>query len=76
MEERGEVQSVSRTVYVTLRSLYPANMTVAGVSGRKYHFPECGAEVKVLETDAEKLLAARRGGCCGGTPKPLFELVK
>jgi hypothetical protein len=60
---------------VLVRSLYPAIVRVAGQSGESYVFEKSGAEVKVNALDVERLLAKRRGGCCGTVASPMFELA-
>lgn len=62
---------------VMLRSLVPANLLIDGVSGRRYHFPNAGAEVKVNAEDAEVFLAMRKArACCGGAVEQrYFELA-
>lgn len=64
-----------KNVTVLVRSLYPAILKVAVQSGKIYLFNGSGAEVKVKSEDVEELLAKRRGGCCGGSESPMFELV-
>lgn len=81
MEKRSNFSSNRRAGVkiktVSIRSLYPGRLTVAGsYSGDTYVFPQAGAEVKVDPLDVEVLLNKRRGGCCGGQPYALFELVK
>jgi hypothetical protein len=60
---------------VLVRNLYPAKVKVAGRSGERYVFNGSGAEVKVNALDVKELLAKRRGGCCGATKSPMFELA-
>ncbi len=60
---------------VWVRNIYPSIIGIVGPSGEKYTFDGAGAKVKVRAEDVEKLLAKRRGGCCGGTPGRVFELV-
>lgn len=75
--DSGIDSTVSEPEEVWLRSLHPANWTVAGpITGKKYHFPHNGSEVKVDKTDAIELLKLKRGGCCGGAISPYVELVQ
>ena len=64
-----------KNVTVLVRNLHPAIVKVAVQSGKEYLFNGSGAEVKVKSEDVEELLAKRRGGCCGGSESPMFELV-
>ena len=61
---------------VSLRSLYPAKMSVAAKSGKVYRWESGGIVVKVEMEDAQDLLEKRMGGCCGGKSYPLFEKVE
>jgi len=60
---------------VWVRNLFPATVKVAGRSGERYVFDGSGVEVKVNALDVNELLAKRRGGCCGATKSPMFELA-
>ena len=78
--KRGSVKLEKLTVLeepkrIWVRNIYPSKVGIVGLSGKKYIFDGAGAEVKVRVEDVEKLLAKRRGGCCGGTPGRVFELV-
>ena len=74
------VTTVSELEWVTLRSLVAARVVAHGELGTRYEWPYAGSEVKVLKSDADKLLQERRykdRSCCGGRvePKPVYELV-
>lgn len=69
-------ETVSEEVYVKIRSLIEARLLVAGsVTGEQYVFECAGSEVKVNIKDVNALISRRYGGCCGGTPYAIFELV-
>lgn len=59
---------------IMIVSLISGDVMIKGVSGRDYHFPHVGSEVKVLATDAEVLLKKKRQICCGGGWRPFFKL--
>ena len=74
------VTTVSELEWVTLRSLVAARVVAVGALGTRYEWPFACSEVKVLKSDADKLLQERRykdRSCCGGRvePKPVYELV-
>lgn len=61
---------------VTLVCLFPARLTVRGVSGAEYVFNGAGSKVKVLYEDVEILLSKKRPKpCCGGQVVPYFEIA-
>jgi hypothetical protein len=68
-------ETVSGRERVKIRSLLDARLLVASSSGEQYVFERAGSEVNVLKEDVNTLLEKRHGGCCGGSPYPLFELV-
>jgi hypothetical protein len=70
------VKNTDSEGYITLRSLRPSNLLITGQSGKVYHFPQAGSEVKVLKMDVTDFLKKRSPKpCCGGTASKYFELV-